>query len=341
MLKKTLILSTIIVASVSVKAQTEVPKPATTITGAIDAYFRSEFSNQLANNKTSFTNSLNSFELGMATLRVDHKYNKVSATVDLGFGRRAAEFSYNDNGSLAVVKQLFVTYAPSDKLKFSLGKWTTHIGWELLDAYANRNYSMSYGFSYGPFSHTGFKADISLGGKTSLMLGVANPTDYTSSTSSTAIFISQLSTATKNDKLKVYLNYQGGSMAGYKLSQIDLVINGILSDKFNFAYDGTIQSRKVAGTSTSWSSNALYLNYDPTPTFGLTLRGEYFSDKKSTAGVGAEIFVPTLSANIKVDNLTIIPEIRLDAAKENIFVKSSGAPAKTFSQFILAATYHF
>ncbi|MFY8004396.1 MAG: outer membrane beta-barrel protein, partial [Chitinophagaceae bacterium] len=204
-----------------------------------------------------------------------------------------------------------------------------------------RNYSMSYGFSYGPFSHTGFKADISLGGKTALMLGVANPTDYTSSTSSTAIFISQLSTATKNDKLKLYLNYQGGSMGSYKLSQIDLVINAILSDKFNFAYDGTVQSRKVAGTSTSWSSNALYLNYDPTPTFGLTLRGEYFSDKKSTAGVGAEIFVPTLSANIKVDNLTIIPEIRLDAAKENIFIKSSGAPAKTFSQFILAATYHF
>ena len=48
------------------------------------------------NNYTSFTNSQNSFELGMATIRADHSWAKAGVTVELGFGRRAQEFSYNE-----------------------------------------------------------------------------------------------------------------------------------------------------------------------------------------------------------------------------------------------------
>ena len=72
------------------------PAPSTTFTYSVDAYYRADFNNQLSNNKTSFTNSMNSFELGMASIRVDHSFGKIAATADLGFGRRAEEFSYND-----------------------------------------------------------------------------------------------------------------------------------------------------------------------------------------------------------------------------------------------------
>ena len=174
---------------------------ATTFTGSVDGYYRFNFNNPPAgtNNLTSFTNSNNSFELGMASVRVDHSYGKVSATADVGFGKRVQEFSYNDIGTtLTAVKQAYISYAPSDKVKFTVGKWATHVGWELLDAYANRNYSMSYGFSYGPFFHTGLKADISLGGKSTLMLGVANPTDYVSAPNSVKVLIAQFSTASAN-----------------------------------------------------------------------------------------------------------------------------------------------
>ncbi len=356
MFKKTLISAFAMAAIVAASAQ-DSTKKGPTLSGSVDAYYRFDFAGK-GNNKTSFTNSNNSFELGMATLKLDHTIGKVSATADLGFGRRAAEFSYNDgsglaylgvnNGnqisSLAAVKQLFITYAPSSKVKFTLGKFATHIGFELVDAVANRNYSMSYGFSYGPFFHTGLKADISLGGKTALMIGVANPTDFSTTTSSGKMVIAQLSSASSNDKFKAYLNYQGGTnnvdpLAPYTLSQVDLVLMGVISDKFAINYDGTIQSRKVNGVSNSWSSNAIYLNFDPTNKFGLTLRGEYVSDTKNVVGIGTSIFIPTLSANIKIDNLTIIPEFRLDNAKDNAFIKSDGAATKSASQFILAATY--
>src|SRR6186713_2833678 len=71
----------------------------TVISGSVDAYYRFNFANPKSgntNNLTSFTNSQNSFELGMASIRADHSFGKASATIDLGFGRRAEEFSYND-----------------------------------------------------------------------------------------------------------------------------------------------------------------------------------------------------------------------------------------------------
>lgn len=327
----------------SASAQTDSAKKATTtFTGSVDAYYRFNFNDPPAgtNNYTSFTNSKNSFELGMASIRVDHTVGKVSATADVGFGRRAQEFSYNDIGStLTAVKQAFVSYAASDKVKLTLGKWATHVGYELLDAYANRNYSMSYGFSYGPFFHTGIKADISLGGKTALMLGVANPTDYVSAPNSVKVFIAQFSTGSANDKLKAYLNFQGGT----GLTQFNLVVTGVLSDRFNIAYDGSLQSTRQGTENSSWKSHALYLNYDPVKNFGLTLRADYFDDRKLAPLLGnaRKVFAATLSGNIRVDNLSIIPELRLDNASGDTFTKGNGTATKSTAGFILAAVYRF
>jgi hypothetical protein len=62
------------------------------------------------------------------------------------------------------------------------------------------------------------------------------------------------------------------------------------------------------GVSNNWTSNALYINYDINKTVGFTLWNEYFNDKKNVAGVGAAIFARTLSGNIQINTLTLIPE---------------------------------
>lgn len=327
----------------------ESPKP--TITGSVDVYYRFNFADSKTsnNNPTAFTNSQNSFELGMASIRADHSFGKASATVDLGFGRRAQEFSYTDGESnaflsLANVKQAYVSYAFSDKFKLTMGKWATHIGYELVDAYLNRNYSMSYMFSYGPFSNTGLKADISLGGKTALMVGISNPSDYATTNSSRKWAIAQLSTATADGKWKFYLNYQGGKYDfGANLNQFDVVVTGTITDKFSVGYNGTIQLRKPEGASAkNWWGSAIYLNADPSSFFGLTLRGEYFQDKTGTVtAAGGNFFETTLSGNIHEGKLTIIPEIRLDNCSRNAFEKKDGTGTGSTFSAILAATYSF
>ena len=335
-----------------------------TFSGSIDGYYRYNFAGK-ANNYTSFTNSQSSFELGMASLRADATAlsGKVGATVDLGFGRRAEEFSYNDgndnpatpsvpkNGflSLAAIKQAYVTYSASSKVKFTAGKFATHVGYELLDAPLNRNYSMSYMFTNGPFFHTGLKADITAG-PVAFMIGVTNYTDQTTATTNVKNLIAQFSGGTKNGKLKFYLNYSGfgGSDAGNNpsglksLNQIDLVVLGTVSSKFNIGYNGTVQSRKpVSGSSGSWIGNALYLNFDPTAKTGITLRSEIISDSKTIYYGTKSIFANTLSVNCKVGPLTIIPELRFESAQSNIFLKSDGSGTKSTANALVAAVYKF
>jgi hypothetical protein len=343
------------------------------ISGFVDVYYRFNFSNpksdQGFNNLTSFTSSQNSFELGMASVKLEHSMGKVGFVADLGFGKRAAEFSYNERVTSATasipdpfdlpadidvpvvlnnefaIKQAYVTYAPKDNIKFTAGSWATHIGYELVDAPLNRNYSMSYMFSYGPFFHTGVKADFTFG-KSGVMVGVANPTDFKSASFQQKWGIAQYSYG--GDKVKLYLNYQGGNWFGMqRVKQVDAVVTGAISDKFSIGYNGTVSMNKYRsgddyGDSKTWWGSALYLNLDPTSAFGLTLRGEYFDNKDEVISVlPTSVFETTLSANFKIGGLTIIPELRLDNAKEEVFTKRDGSTEKSTVSGLVAAVYKF
>ena len=322
--------------SILSKAQTDstkAPTSSTSYTIYFDGYYKNDFSKQSTNNKTSFTNSNQSLQLGMASIKLDHTKGNFTGTLDLGLGKRAQEFSYNDNGVTQSIKQAYISYAPMSGLKITAGKWATHIGYELLDAYSNRNYSMSYAFSYGPFFHTGIRADISLGGKSAMMIGFAQPTDFVSTDSPDKMLIAQFSTSSKNDVLKAFLNYQGGK----DKSQFDLVLNGVVNSQVAINYDGTIAN--ISGK--NWTSNAVYVNYDPSAKIGFTLRSEYFDDSKNAVGVGSSIFQNTFSANIHFSKLTLIPEIRFDNAKDKIFFNTNNNLNQYASNFLIAAVYKF
>ncbi|MEO6548468.1 MAG: outer membrane beta-barrel protein [Ferruginibacter sp.] len=329
-----------------------------TISGSVDAYYRigvGASGSSVLNNFTSFTNSNNSFQLGMASIKAQYTAGKGGAVVDLGWGKRAEEFAYADQGTLQSVKQAYLYYSPSDKVKFTIGKFGTHIGYELLDPQLNKNYSMSYMFTNGPFSHTGIKADFALGGGSGLMIGVANPIDVTapSNGSDPKTLIAQFSQV--GTKYSVYLNYAGyfgGKMynpSASSLSQVGLTASATISDQFSLGYDGTVQFVKdenyltTGKTKTkSWWGSALYANVTASDVFGLTLRGEYFGDKKYAIKLpGSDVFEFTLSGNLKAGGFTFIPELRLDNAKDKVFSKSSGEATKSAFSAILAAIYSF
>jgi len=328
-------------------------KPVFSITGSADVYTKYDFAKTKANTFTSFTGSDHSFALGMASVKFEHKTDKIGAVLDLGFGQRAKEFSYTDEGISSAIKQLYISYSPSDWLKFTAGSWATHVGYELLDPQLNRNYSMSYMFTNGPFSHTGVKADITKG-KSGFMLGVSNATDFRMSPDgqiNKKFLIAQYSLAA-SDNVKFYLNYVGGKGPDTsKVNQFDMVATAKVSDKFNIGFNATVNSTQTwSGIKNedgkSWWGSALYLNVDPQSWFGLTLRTEYFNDNNqlkmfSAAANGGNIFATTLSANFKTGGFIFIPELRIDNASENIFVDKTGGSKKSAANFLIAAVYSF
>jgi Putative beta-barrel porin-2, OmpL-like. bbp2 len=357
-------LLTLVISAIGISNQVNAQDSTKSVSfsGGLDGYYRHNFAVNSANNFTSFTNSQNSFELGMATLRADATAlsGKVTATIDLGFGRRAEDFSYNDgtldakkNGfiSLQSIKQAYITYAPSSKVKFTMGKFGTHVGYELVDAQLNRNYSMSYMFTNGPFFHTGAKADITAG-QFGFMLGVANYTDQSTATNNVKSVLAQVSGATKNGKLKAFLNYVGSYGSNQKaifavpstleaLTQLDLVVNATLSSKFSLGYNGTVQSRNDGTDSKSWWGSAVYLNYDPTAAVGFTWRNEYIGDKNLLLTGAKNVLASTMSLNYKVGPLTLIPELRFENAESAIYTKKDGTGGKSTMSALFACVYKF
>lgn len=357
MLRKKLLASVFLMPITAVMAQdstaVEEKKSPLTISGSVDGYYKYDFGKSSSNTKTSFTAPHNTFALGMGSIKADYKGDKIGAVVDLGFGPRAKEFAYTDDGITAAIKQLYVTYSPADWITFSLGTWGTHVGYEVLDPQVNRNYSMSYMFTNGPFSHTGFKAQVTKG-KHSFMAGISNATDYRvipDGQINRKFLLAQYGVAA-SEKVSIYLNYVGGKAPDTtKSNQIDAVVTAKISDKFSLGYNGTVAF--VNGwdgakntDAKSWWGSALYLNVDPKPWFGLTLRGELFNDDNqlktfASATEGGSIFAGTLSANFKISSLTIIPEIRVDNASESIFVNKDGGATKSATSLLVAAVLAF
>ena len=331
-------------------AQQTTPIPATTFAGSADAYYKYDFSG-IDNSLTSFTNFHNSFELGMASLEASHKMGKAAVFVDLGFGRRAAQFTYNDDSATFMIKQIFFSYEFSDKFKVIVGSFGTHVGYELLDAVDNKNYSMSYAFTYGPFFNTGVKAQY-ISGKVSFMAGVSNPTDFKTTIeagSSQKTFVGQV--AFLGDTGSAYFNVTSGSSnpsSDENKTQFDFVGTKKISDTFSLGFNGTYAITNNDFDSTldgEWFSFVGYANLALNETLSLAYRLEYFDAKEATASLGLlagrSVVGNTLSLNYKVGNLTIIPEFRLDTASEDIFSNSDAAPKGVTAYALLATTYSF
>ena len=157
---------------VAVEETTE--EPTFSISGSVDTYYRSS---EYAPG-TSFGN-LPGFALGMANVVLSYEGEKSGFVADLVFGPRGADAVFNSTGSSNIVNQLYAYYNVSDSFTLTLGNFNTFLGYEVISPVANFNYTTSYMFSYGPFSHTGIKADIAVSDDVSLMLGVLNSTDMT------------------------------------------------------------------------------------------------------------------------------------------------------------------
>ncbi|OXB24995.1 hypothetical protein B0A80_03720 [Flavobacterium tructae] len=329
--------------------------PATTWGGSADAYYKYDFSKQM-NGLTSFTNSQDSFELGMASVQAGHTFGKASVFVDLGFGKRAGEFSYNettdkDINAKFLIKQLFFTYQVTDKFKFVAGSFGTHIGYEVLDAVGNKNYSMSYAFSYGPFFNTGLKAQYT-SGKFTAMLGVTNPTDFKSAMdagSSQKTYIAQVGYIGETGS--AYLNFTSGStnpVSDENKTQIDFVASKTITDAFSLGFNATYAKTNNdidSALDGDWFALVGYANYAFKPSLSLAYRMEYFDAKKAAASLGtltgSNVFANTVSLNYKVGKLTIIPELRYDAASEDVFLDKDAAPIGGSFYGLVATTYSF
>ncbi len=309
------------------------------VSGSIDTYYKlnlgGEFNDAPA---TSFAN-LPGFSLGMANIVAGYEGEKAGFVADLVFGPRGEDATFlspdlRPGGSSNIINQLYAYLKVSDAVTLTLGNFNTFLGYEVISPASNFNYSTSYMFSYGPFSHSGLKMDADLGGGFSLMLGVFNPTDATEY-NPTNDFFGGAQLGYGFDRGSAYLNL----LFGEDYFQVDLTAGVDLTEKLYLGVNAT------SATSDLFAGVAGYLQFQTSDNLKLGVRGEYFADK----GVGAitlpddgfmeeNVFDLTFSANVTIGNLTIIPEIRADFLSFDGF---DNGTSSSLSQVILAAVYSF
>lgn len=362
-----------------------------TFSGSVDAYFRTNFNGPNKGDNfqapaTSFGN-LPGFSLGMANIIATYQGEKVGAVADLVFGPRGEDAVFGSPmyaggmaGSSQIVNQLYVYWNVNDVVTLTMGNFNTFLGYEVISPTGNFNYSTSYMFSYGPFSHTGLKADFALSDNWSLMAAVMNPTDMTEfNLAGTYTLGAQLGYSA--DAGSAYLNFVYGDQDG-KLEddgsldvdqasmgntfQVDLTAGVDLSETIylglNTTYNTTSAGEFYTGSAVQdaygdgagFFGVAGYLQATTSEMFSIGLRGEYFSvfnggldgvvglNRPASEGGDGSVFATTLSGNLRINkNLTIIPELRLDSMSEDFFKDNDLNDSKSLASFMLAAVFAF
>jgi hypothetical protein len=254
---------------------------------------------------------------------------------------QSSGLSLGDNADL---QQAFASYiAPlGTGLRFDVGKFVTHMGYELIEGYDgyNDNYSRSLLFNFAiPLTHTGVKASYSPSSKVSLMAMVVNGWDDAIDNNASKSVGAQLMVK-PIDPLALYVNYMGGPEIAddnHSIRQVvDLVgtltVNPTLSLGVNADF-GTESGTSLVtpGEDATWNGVAGYAKISTTSPFSLGLRAETFKDNGGTRlGIGeARVNEFTVTPAFKFgSNFVVRAEGRYDTSDSAPFVDDKGIPKK-------------
>ena len=325
-MKKIILSAIVFVGAMTLNAQDEAPK--LSISGTVDAYYQTYLSapdDVSGSFGTSFADEAG-FALGMANLILSYDGEKTGVVADLVYGPRgdSAASDYNLN-------QLYAYWNVSESTTLTAGRFNTYLGYEVISPAGNFNYSTSYLFSNGPFSHVGLKADFALSEDFSFMLAFMNPTDTNNNTTGDYGFGAQLGYAGQ------YLNlyYDNDSVLGF---EIDYTGGFDLSESFFLGINGAYQVSDDAG----FYGAALYPQLTTSDSFSIGLRGELFGLHAKDVDDLPSVFATTLTGSYTVENLTIKPEVRLDSWSDNEpYVDADGVASESLAAFTIAAIYSF
>ena len=285
----------------------------------------------------------NSFNLDVAEVVVQiaaTKPNDAGFRVDFATGNSIPQISKTQDQTATQfdLQQAFASYiAPiGSGLRFDIGKYVTHLGYEVIEGYDgyDDNYSRSILFGYAiPFTHTGVKASYAFSSKVAAMFEVVNGWDLLRDNNHSKSIGAQL-TLTPISPLTVFLCWIGGPELANDNHTKRNVFNVISILKANSwltlgidADYGTedATSRVNPGSDAIWKGIAGYAVIAPTEKFSVALRGETFHDDGGARlGVDSRAVLSegTLTPTYRFTNHVLVRgEVRYDKANQSILAR--------------------
>ena len=293
------------------------------------------------------------FQLDQAGLSIGYQPKEgFGAFADVIAGEDARILNGAENGTDGTfnIRQAYAQYA-TGALTVIGGKFTTLAGEEYSNPTNNTNFSRSLLFFAEPLTHTGVRATWAATSTLSLIAGVNNGWNTTSTSyGSKTAEVGAAFTPTK----QLSLNLQGyfGKVPGYdaERSFVDFVGTYNLTDalSFSLSYDWGKQQQKT-GPDLDWDGVAAYVNYAFNTQWRVSLRAEYLDDKDGfNTGTAQKLKEGTITFGFSpVKSFELRIEGRYDKSDQSTFVKTvtPGGLAATFddhqSEFALQGVYKF
>lgn len=402
MMKRTLLTTIFALGSGSAMAQTDTTDTGKlSISGYLDSYYLTAFNRPQSGNLLgvdqlagrAFDRLPDQFALGLVQAKLSYSNRRSDMVIDLTFGPNAELGNFGNTtgafnlyrpqspyvaalyGTSAAIKQAYFTYRVTPRLSFTVGQFGTHIGYEVIDAPLNYNYSLSNLFNNGPFYHVGLKAAYSFSDKAALMMGLVNNWDNLTDDNKQKSLIGQfmlkpLPTWT------VYLNWIGGYgddtylsslvkagtlppiFSNYTRNLYDLTTTYQVAPKFylglNAAYgrydfrpesaaDEGVYNDKFGSAQPTWGGVALYSNYAFNDVLGVGVRYEHFEDKHGVRYLQTVNNSLTITAPVTLaaGKLQVKPEFRVDTAPVNYYENSAGQGTPTQTTLGVAFIYKY
>ena len=325
---KKIILSAVLLATTVAFAQ----ESKVSVSGSVDMYGTANFVDGAGTPGILIANPANANGFGLGSINTVFAYEgeKSGFVADLAFGPRA------DDANLAgAINQLYAYYNVSDKTTITAGQFNTFLGYEVISPAANFNYTVSYLFNAGPFSHTGVKLDYAASEDLSYMLAVTNS--------------HAISSADGN----VGGEMQFGAQVGYKGQYLNFIYGGVdgsgITDNMFVDYTGgfDLSDSLFLGINAAYSHSedadagyqgaALYIENTFSDSFALGLRPEFF---QMNGASDATVTALTLAASSSLtDNLKVITELRMDSSEDGMIEAFAGE--ESVSALTIAAVYSF
>jgi hypothetical protein len=247
-------------------------------------------------------------------------------------------------GESADLQQAFLSYvAPvGTGLRLDVGKFVTHMGYEVIEGYDGYNdqYSRSLLFNYAiPLTHTGVKATYAFSPQLSFMAEVVNGWDAAIDNNKGKSIGAQLALLPISP-VAIYLNYIGGPEIegdnGNVRHVFDLIATLKVSDALSLGLNadyGTEDATSVVtpGDNATWKGVAGYAKITTPSIFSLGLRAETFKDDGGTRlGIGqARANEVTLTPTFKIaEHFVVRAEGRYDWVDQAVFTDRDGATKK-------------
>lgn len=269
-------------------------------------------------------------------------------------------------------EQAYVTsWVPffDEQVELTVGKFVTHMGWEVIQGYDSLNDNISRSINFGfaiPFTHTGLKATYEINDMATFTVIGTNGWDNVDDNNDAKTIGTQL-ICTPMDNLTVYVNGIYGAEQDNDNSDWRYVANLILeyahNDQWTFVIDGTYGHEEdvetvvaanaiiattiggvtaldaatvnvvVAEDDADWGALTGYARYQHNDWLAFIVRSEFFIDEDGArTGIDQDLWEITTTVEAKInDNARVRFEGRYDHSNEKFFENGTDD-----SQFTLA-----